>query len=56
MEDYDKAIIYIDKLPEENEFLLFLGSKFEKYGLCGQEVKRWTLLNYIEKLIDKLVM
>ena len=39
MEDYDKAIIYIDKLPEENEFLLFLGSKFEKYGLCGKEVK-----------------
>ena len=32
-EDYDKAITYIEKLPEENELLLFLGNKFEKYGL-----------------------
>ena len=32
-------MIYIDKLPEKNEFLFFLGSKFEKYDLCGEEVK-----------------
>jgi len=31
-------MIYIE-LSEKNEFLLFLGSKFEKYGICGEEVK-----------------
>ena len=55
-EDYDKAIIYIDKIPEENELLLFLGSKFEKYGLCDEAVKCYLRYGDVKKAIDTCVL
>ena len=55
-EDYDKAILYIDKLPEENEILLFLGGKFEKYGLCDEAVKCYLRYGDVKKAIDTCVL
>ena len=55
-EEYDKAIIYIERIPEENELLLFLGNKFEKYGLCDEAVKCYIRYGDIKKAIDTCVL
>ena len=55
-EEYDKAIIYIERIPEENELLLFLGNKFEKYGLCDEAVKCYLRYGDIKKAIDTCVL
>ena len=55
-EEYDKAIIYIERLPEGNELLLFLGNKFEKYGLCDEAVKCYLRYGDIKKAIDTCVL
>ena len=55
-EDFDQAVLYIDRIPEENEFLLTMGQKFETYGLCDEAVKCYLKYGDIKKAIDTCVL
>ena len=55
-EEFDKAANYIEKIPEQNEFLLFMGNKFETYGLCDEAVKCYLRYGDVKKAIDTCVL
>ena len=55
-EEFDKASNYIEKIPEQNEFLLFMGDKFETYGLCDEAVNCYLRYGDVKKAIDTCVL
>lgn len=55
-EEFDKAANYIDKIPDENEFLLTMGKMFETYGLCDEAVKCYLKFGDVKKAIDTCVL
>ena len=55
-ENFHKASEYIDNIPEESEFLLFMGEKFELYGLTQEAVRCYIRYGDIKKAIDICVL
>lgn len=55
-EQFQKASEYIDNIPEESEFLLFMGEKFELYGLTQEAVKCYMRFGDIKRAIDICVL
>lgn len=55
-ENFDKASEYIDQIPEESDFLLFMGEKFELYGLTEEAVKCYIRYGDIKRAIDICVL
>ena len=55
-EEFDKASNFIERIPEQNEFLLFMGEKFETYGLCDEAVNCYLRYGDVKKAIDTCVL
>lgn len=55
-EEFTKAADYIFHLPEESEFLLYMGEKFEAYGLTDEAVKCYIRYGDIKKAFDICVL
>lgn len=55
-ENFQKAAEYIEKIPEENDFLLYMGEKFEVYGLTTEAVKCYLRFGDVKKAIDICVL
>ena len=55
-EKFNKAAEYINHLPEESEFLLYMGEKFELYNLTQEAVKCYIRYGDIKRAFDTCVL
>ena len=70
-EKFDKAAKFVDLIPEQTDFLMFMGEKFEtviyqiyiililtynQYGLCDEAVKCYLRFGDVKKAIDTCVL
>lgn len=55
-EEFDKAANYIEKMPEQSEYLLFMGNKFQTYGLCEEAIKCYLRYGDVKMAIDTCVL
>ena len=54
-EEYEKAAAFIENIPDKSEFLLFMGEKFETYGLVQEAAQCYSKYGDIKKAIDHCV-